>query len=472
MKKTISKHPYWTIAISVLSGILITLVVGVIFFFRIIGSGSTNSSDFNRIASVYNQITNDYYRKVDRTKLATGAIDGMLSTLDDPFSNYLTDSDATELNDSVSGSFGGVGIQVVKKDNQIEVMSTIDGTPAQKAGLKAGDIILAVNQKSLSGKPLSKAMTLMRGKVGTKVQMKLRRGNQTFNKTITRAKIPVETVTSKMLKNKVGYITISSVAEKTSKELKSALKKLDQDGAKSYIIDVRNNPGGLMDQALKMASMFLKDGKTIMQVEDRNGNKEVYKASKKYDNGYKVKKPVVVMINGESASAAEIFAAALHQSAKVPLVGSKSYGKGTVQNITQYTDSDELKLTIAKWLTPDGTWIHKKGIKPDYKADYPAMAYITAFDEKKTDSIGQSNSDIKNLQIALKDLGYFKGTPSKVFTSDFETAVQKYQSKNKLEVTGKTNAKTKRSIEQQVIKALSKNDPALQRAEKIVIDQK
>lgn len=468
MKKIINKHPYWAVILSIITGILITIAVGLIFFFNFLRGDGTNNN-FNRVASVFNQINNDYYRKVDSSKLATGAIDGMLSTLDDPFSNYLTDNDATDLNDSVSGSFGGVGIQVVKKDNKIEVMSTIDGTPAQKAGLKAGDVINTVDGKSLSGKSLSKAMTLMRGKVGTKVKLGLQRGNTTFTKSITRAKIPVETVTSKMLSQKVGYIAISSVAEKTSKELKAALKRLDKAGAKSYIIDVRNNPGGLMDQALKMSSMFLKNGKTIMQVEDRNGDKESYKASKKLDGGYKVKKPVVVMINGESASAAEIFAAALHQSANVPLVGSKSYGKGTVQNITQYTDSDELKLTIAKWLTPNGTWIHKKGIIPDYKADYPAMAYITSFDEKKTYTVGQSNTDIKNLQIALKDLGYYDGTPTSDFTDQFATAVKRYQSENKLTANGQVDAKTMRSIEQKVIEELSKNDPALKMAEKVSV---
>lgn len=472
MKKIIEKHPYLTIVFSMILGVLITIVSGLVFFVGILGHTDGEKNDFNRVASVYNQINSDYYKKVDTSKLATGAIDGMLSTLNDPFSDYLTDSDATSLNDSVSGAFGGVGIQVVKKNHQIEVMTTIDGTPAKKAGLKAGDVILEVDGKKLTNQSLSKATTLMRGKVGTKVKVKLQRGNDTFDKVLTRSKIPVETVTAKMLKNKVGYITISTVAEKTSSELKRALKRLDKQGAKSYIIDVRNNPGGLMQEALKMSSMFLKNGKTIMQVKARTGKAEVYKASKKYDGGYKVTKPTTVVINGESASAAEIFAAALHQSANVPLVGSKSYGKGTVQNITQYTDSDELKLTIAKWLTPNGTWIHGKGLKPDYQADYPAMAYITEFDQKKTYSVGESNSDIKNIQIALKGLGYYDDKISKEYTEKVKQTVEAYQEKNQLAVTGKVDAKTMRSIEQNVIKTLAKNDPALEKAQKVMNDEK
>lgn len=161
MKKIIEKHPYLTIVFSMILGVLITIVSGLVFFVGILGHTDGEKNDFNRVASVYNQINSDYYKKVDTSKLATGAIDGMLSTLNDPFSDYLTDSDATSLNDSVSGAFGGVGIQVVKKNHQIEVMTTIDGTPAKKAGLKAGDVILEVDGKKLTNQSLSKATTLM-----------------------------------------------------------------------------------------------------------------------------------------------------------------------------------------------------------------------------------------------------------------------------------------------------------------------
>lgn len=472
MKKFINRHPYLTVVGSVILGSVITLAGVMTFLLGFTNSSADRQTNLNRIASVYNQIDANYYRNVDSNKLATGAINGMLATLDDPFSNYLTDSDASSLNDSVAGSFGGIGIQVIKKNGHIEIMSTIDGTPAQKAKLKAGDQIIKVNGKSVASQSLSKTMSIMRGKVGTTVELELQRGDTTFTKKLKRAKIPVETVTGKLLKNKVGYITISSVAEKTASELKKNLKKLDHQGAKSYIIDVRNNPGGLMQQALKMSSMFLKDGQPIMQVKTRSGKPEVYKASHKLDGGYKVKKPAVVIINGESASAAEIFAAALHQSAGIPLVGAQSYGKGTVQNITQYTDNDELKLTIAKWLTPDGTWINKKGLTPDYKADYPEMAYITTFNHHKTYQVGQSSTDIKNLQIALKDLGYYSGKVTKDYTESVAQAVQAYQQANHLTVTGKTDAKTMRSIEQAVINALSKSDPALNKAEQVLAKQK
>lgn len=303
MKKFINRHPFLTVVGSVILGSVITLAGVMTFLFGFTNSTANHQTDLNRIASVYKQINSNYYRSVDSDKLATGAINGMLATLDDPFSDYLTDSDASSLNDSVAGSFGGIGIQVIKKDGHIEIMSTIDGTPAQKAKLKAGDQITKVNGKSVANQSLSKTMNAMRGKVGTTVEIELQRGNTTFTKKLKRAKIPVETVTGKMLKNKVGYITISSVAEKTASELKKNLKKLDQQGAKSYIIDVRNNPGGLMQQALKMSSMFLKDGQPIMQVKTRNGKPEVYKASHKLDGGYKVKKPAVVIINGEKVPA-------------------------------------------------------------------------------------------------------------------------------------------------------------------------
>lgn len=463
-----NKRTILTILLSFLAGGVLTFGGLFLYLRPFMVQNHDDRQNLAKIATVYRQIDHNYYRKVNGDKLTTGAINGMLGTLGDPFSDYLSGSDATSLNNTIAGSFSGVGIQVAKHGEYIQIMSTIKGTPAQKAGLKAGDKIAAVNHKSLKNKPISDAVDQMRGKNGTEVSLTIIRGNNTFEQKLKRAKIPVTTVNSKMIKDtKVGYISISTVSQNTAAELKDSLKELQKDGAKSLVIDVRNNPGGLMDQALKMSSMFLKNGKTIMQVQSRGSDPEVFKASEKLDGGYKVKIPTAVLINGESASAAEIFAAALHQSADIPLVGSQSYGKGTVQNIADYGSGSELKLTIARWLTPDGSWINKKGITPTYKADYPKMAYLPPFSEHEYKK-GAINNEIKNYGVALQDLGYLDDQPTSEYNDKLVKAVSDFQKQNSLSQTGNIDHKTTAKIEASVIKELAKKDPALNKATKIM----
>ena len=284
---------------------------------------------------------------------------------------------------------------------------------------------------------------------------------------MTRAKIPVKTVEGKLATEdkQVGYIQVTSFSENTAKEFKQTVQSLRKKGAKSFIIDVRNNPGGLMDQALAMSSMFVENGKPILQVVGRDGKPTVYKASNELDDGFKVKEKSIVLINGGSASASEIFAAALKQSGNnVTLIGTKSYGKGTVQNTLPFKDKTELKLTIAKWLTPDGTWIHKKGIKPDVEADYPDVAYLTAIDTAKTYQEGQNSKQIKNLQQMLVFLGYDLDEKSGYFNEQTKQAVEKYQTDNGLTVTGTADKATVESIEAKVAQKVTESDNAYQKA--------
>ena len=265
----------------------------------------------------------------------------------------------------------------------------------------------------------------MRGKIGTTVKLTIERSGQTFTVSLKRAKIPVTTVDYKLVggDKKIGYITVSTFSTNTAKEFKTALKALDKKGAKKLVIDMRGNPGGLMTAALKMASIFLKNGKTIMQVQARDGSTEKYTASKKYDGGFKETKSTTVLIDGGSASAAEIFSAALHQSAGVKLVGSQSYGKGTVQTVTTFNDKTEMKITVAKWLTPNGTWINKKGLTPDVKADEPSYASLTVISKVSDLQADKVNSNVKTFQKYLQALGYFKGTVNGYFGDSTTSAV-------------------------------------------------
>ncbi len=404
------------------------------------GLESANQA-MGKINTVYNALYYNYYKDVSQQKLVDGALNGMVEALGDPFTEYMNKTESQELNDSISGSFGGIGAQVQKSGSKIKIMAPIAGTPAAKAGLKANDVIVKIDGRSTKDYSLNKAVSLMRGKVGTKVSVTIERNGTTFTKTLTRAKIPVKTVEGKLATNKqIGYIQVTSFSENTAKEFKQTVQSLRKKGAKSFIIDVRNNPGGLMDQALAMSSMFV-------------------------ENGFKVKEKAIVLINGGSASASEIFAAALKQSGNnVTLIGTKSYGKGTVQNTLPFKDKTELKLTIAKWLTPDGNWIHKKGIKPDVKADYPDVAYLTAIDTTKAYQAGQNSKQIKNLQQMLVFLGYDLDEKSGYFNEQTKQAIEKYQTDNGLTVNGTADKATVESIETKVAQKVTESDNAYQKA--------
>lgn len=453
----------------IISGLICLLLgAGGVYYFmdQRLEAAEATSRSLGKIGTVYSALYQNYYRKVNREKLVNGALNGMVDALGDPFSEYMSKSETESLNNTISSSFTGMGAEVQKSGSQIKIISPIDGTPAKKAGLRANDIIEKINGKKINGYSLSKAVGLIRGKKGTKVTLTIKRGNETFTKTLVRDTIPVKTVSGHLVKNQptIGYVKVSTFSENTAKEFKAELKKLQKKGAKSFIIDMRDNPGGLMDQALKMSSIFVKNGKILLQVKQRTGAAQVYKAGPKFDDGYKITGKTVVLINSGSASAAEIFSAALNQSAGAKLIGTKSYGKGTVQNTLPFSDKTELKMTIAKWLTPDGDWINHKGLQPTIKADYPKYAYQTAIDTKKTYQNGQVSKQIKKIQTLLQALGYQPGDVNGYYSDQTTAAVKKFQQDNQLTVSGKADAKTVNTLETKIAAKLSQNDPAYQRA--------
>jgi len=464
----------WTYVLS----IIVALGIGIGGTYWVLGravnqqlaSMQQTNTAMKKIQSVYSTISQNYYEPVNANKLANGAINGMVSSLGDKFSEYMDKSETESLNDTIDSSFSGIGAQVQKAGSYIQIISPIAGTPAKKAGLKPKDVIKKVNGKSISGQTLTQAVNLMRGKVGTTVKLTVERAGKTFNVSLKRAKIPVTTVDYKLVggQKKIGYITVSTFSTNTAKEFKTALKALDKKGAKKLIIDMRGNPGGLMTAALKMASMFVKNGKTIMQVQTRGTQAEKYVAGKKYDGGFKENKPTTVLIDGGSASAAEIFSAALHQSAGVKLVGSQSYGKGTVQTVSTFSDKTEMKITVAKWLTPNGTWINKKGLTPTVKASEPSYASLTVLDPTSKLQAGQVNDNVKTLQQYLKAVGYFNGATNGYFGQTTTQALKRYQKQAKLTVTGKADKKTITKLETQLAQKISDNDRAYKAALKLM----
>lgn len=428
---------------------------------------SSPDGDFKKIENLYNEIHKNYVGKIDDQALIDGALKGMTDSLDDPYSTYLDIPEATELNNSLSGSFEGIGASMTMIDDLPAVAEApIEDSPAEKAGLKANDTILKIDGESTKGLTLNEVVTKIRGEKGTEVKLTILRGEDTFDVNITRDTIPIKTVKGTIDKEEknVGNIRISTFGENTNEELRETIKKLRKEGATSFIIDLRQNPGGLLNQVEQMASMFLDDGKTIVQFEDKNGNKFEDVASKQLDDGFKVTEPTVVLVDEGSASASEIFAAALKESGDKKIIGTKTFGKGTVQTVKNLSDESELKLTVLKWLTPDGEWIHEKGLEPSIQADYPDYAYLNPISKESTLKIGDSSNTVKNVNKFLKALDYDVNSDSADFTEKTKTAVNDFQMKNNLPAIGEIDTTTAEQIEQALRDKIAENDNAYKNA--------
>lgn len=422
---------------------------------------TSNEDPFQKLRSTYDILEKGYYKDVETDKLVEGAIKGMVESLEDPYSVYMDVEEAESFNDSISSSFEGIGAEVQESNGSIMIVSPIKGSPAEEVGLKPKDVILKVDDKSVEGLSVNEAVLKIRGEKGTKVNLVVNRagaGELTF--TITRDTIPLETVYYEVIDNNIGKIQITKFSESTNNELTKALTELQDKKVKGLIIDLRQNPGGLMDQALAMTDLFLPKGKTILQVENNNGDKEVYKS----ENEAATDLPITVLIDGGTASAGEIMAAALNQSAGVPLVGEKTFGKGTVQTAQQFKDNSSVKFTTAKWLTPDGTWIHEKGIEPQIKAALPDYAKLPFINPENVLKIGDASTEVNTAQQMLKVLGHDEMEGNDYFDAEMEKAVKDFQKQHDLKVDGKITADTTIKLMEQISTKLQENDTQLDKA--------
>ena len=308
------------------------------------------------------KIKSDYVDDVKNKELVESAIDGMLSSLD-PHSSFLNAESLKQMKIQTKGAFGGLGIEVTMENGFVKVISPIDDTPAYKAGIKAGDYITHLDGKSVIGLNLNEAVDKMRGPAGTKLKLTIGRSNQeAFDVTIKRDIIKISSVKSK-LEEDVGYIRITTFSEQTSKSTRDAIKKFKKEkNLRGYVLDLRNNPGGLLDQAVSVSDLFLEKGEIVSTRGKNSKNPEMYKAkSGDIIDG----KPLVVIINGGSASASEIVAGALQDHKRAILLGTRSFGKGSVQTIIPVKPYGALRMTTAKYFTPSGRSIQKTGIEPD-----------------------------------------------------------------------------------------------------------
>ncbi|KON69708.1 peptidase S41 [Peribacillus butanolivorans] len=427
---------------------------------------SNKHSEFEKLYSTYDTIKDNYYEEIDQDKLVDGAINGMIKSLDDPYSAYMDKKEASSFHESISSSFEGIGAEIQEQDGKIMVVSPIKGSPAEKAGIKPNDIILSVDGKSVEGLSSSEAVLKIRGEKGTKVELSISRAGESepIDLTIKRDTIPIETVYSEMLDDGVAKIQVTSFSEHTVQELETALNDMSKKDMKGLILDLRGNPGGLLDQAIDMASLFIPNGEVVLQVEDRSGKKEVFKSK----NNGEIKIPVVVLIDDGSASASEIVAAAVSESADIPLIGVKSFGKGTVQTAEDFDDGSNFKYTAAKWLTPEGNWIHKKGIKPDIKVnlpDYASLPYISPDKELKA---SDSSSEVKAAEEMLKAAGYNPGKIDGFFDEETTNAVKEFQKEQKVKETGIIKDDTTVKLMQVIREKILENDTQVKKAVEVL----
>ena len=338
-----------------------------VFLFIFQKSFSDNSEIYKKIdlfGEVLEKINDEYVDEIDQSQSMDAAINGLLQSLD-PYSAYMTPESFESMQTETSGEFGGLGIEVGMEAGVVKVISPIDNTPASKAGLKAGDYIVKINDTQVQGKSLTEAVELMRGPVGSNIEITVRRRGEKkaliFN--ITREIIEVQSVKFELLENNIGYIRLTSFNENSSSQVKEKIEKLNNNKKlKGYILDLRNNPGGLLSQAIKISDFFLENGE-IVSTKSRQPSENRKWFAKKGDltSG----KTVLVLINYGSASAAEIVAGALKDHKRAIIVGENSYGKGSVQSIIPLKNRGAIRLTIAKYYLPSGKSISEVGVTPD-----------------------------------------------------------------------------------------------------------
>ncbi|MFA7209243.1 MAG: S41 family peptidase [Parcubacteria group bacterium] len=353
--------------------------------------------DFDLFWKVWDLLKEKYvnHDSLDAQELVYGAIKGMLAATKDPYTTFFDPKETQEFDQDISGSFEGIGAELGVKDGILTVIAPLDGSPSQKSGLLAGDKILQIGDKLTSDVSIDQAVDLIRGKKGTQVKLViLHKGDQeTTEISITREMIKVKSVKIEFKENNIAYLKINQFGEKTSDEFDAAMNQIISRGSKGIVLDLRNNPGGFLTSSVEIASRLIPRGKVVVTEEDGTGKKDnLYTAGGDRLSGL----PMVVLINEGSASASEILAGALRDNRGLQLIGKKSFGKGSVQELIDLPNKSSVKITVAKWLTPNGDYIMEKGISPDIDVDL-------TLDDFKNDRDPQLDKAMEKIKEILKN---------------------------------------------------------------------
>lgn len=335
-----------------------------------VASAENSDENINSIAKTLKNfrklIDEVFIGEIDEQKILDETIKGYINGLDDEYSEYMTTEEWDDFQSQALGNYVGIGIYMATdKNNNVVVLSPIEGSPAENAGIKEGDIIAAVNEENVLGTSSDKVASLIKGEEGTEVKIKILRDNEYLDFNLKREAIKIYHVEQEMLENNIGYISLLTFDEGCAEEFKTALQELTSKGAKKLIIDLRNNTGGLVDEALEIADCFVPKGENLLITVDAKGNKEYSKSEK----DPMVDCEIIVLTNEYSASASEILLGALRDSGKAKSVGTKTFGKGVIQSVYLLEDNSALKLTVNEYFTPNETKINKVGIEPDYEVE-------------------------------------------------------------------------------------------------------
>lgn len=366
-------------------------VVGVVLAYTAkplsIITNTDSPSDIQEVEKIYDNLLSKYYGEIDKQTLSDAAIKGMIEALNDPYSTYIDAENTDDFDEQIYGYYVGVGTEITLNDeNQFEVTNIFENTPATDANIELHDIVVKVNNEDVSGKTVSDIGKLIQGEIGTNVTLTLRRDEAEFDVTITRDRIDLISVTSQIFEKddkRIGYIKVTNFASNTFNQFQTALNELEENDIESLIIDVRDNLGGQLEVATQIASLFLTKDKVVYQLNTNGIIQPIYSTGPG-----SFQKPITVLINGATASASEVLAIALQESADATVIGTTSYGKGTIQESYKLSTGATIKFTVQEWLSPNGNTVNEVGVKPDIEVSETENSGET--DTLETDTVLQT----------------------------------------------------------------------------------
>lgn len=422
-----------------------------------------DSVNLPKVVQAYNVIQDYFLRTADEDQLIEGAIRGMLNSLDDPYSEYMDVETMEQFNEQMESSFEGIGAEVSMIDGKVTIVAPIKDSPAEQAGLRPNDQILTVDNESVEGLDLFEAVAKIRGEKGSEVAIEIVRPgvSDPIKIKIIRDKIPLETVYSEVIEvngNKAGLIQLTSFSENTAARFEEDLTSLEAEGIEGLVIDVRGNPGGLLQSIEAILKHFVTKDQPYMQIEDGSGNKERFFSNLDEEKGY----PISVLIDEGSASASEILAISLAEAIDATVVGATSFGKGTVQQTIPMGDGSTIKLTLFNWLSPEGTSINEVGVAPTIEVQQPDYYYVAPIQLEEAFVYNDSNDNIKFAQIMLDGLGYPIDRLDGYFSRDTEAVLKQYQTDRSLTVTGDLNEATAEQLQFDIVEQVRSGENDLQ----------
>lgn len=371
---------------------LVTFILTSVFLYNKLGTTGKYASSIpgisteliKKIYSVRAIMDDKYISDINEEDLVNGAIKGYVEGLGDDYTEYFTKEEMEEFKTETEGNYFGIGIYMYqnKEDNTVVILTPIEGSPAEKAGILPGDIIKKVDGVEYTGEDFEKISTYIKGKEGSTVKLEVEREGKILDFEIERRKIDLYPIKSEVLENNIGYINITSFDEDSGKEFKNAYNEINKKGIKSLIIDLRNNGGGIVDEALEIADYILEKNATILITKDKNENEVIEKSTKKPI----IKVPIVALVNENTASASEILTAALKENGKATVVGEKTYGKGVIQELITLSDGSGIKITTEEYYTPNRNKINEVGITPDKEVSLPETVTSSYNIERKYDT--------------------------------------------------------------------------------------